>query len=76
MDKLRRTRSYQPVLTDIRNIAPTGWYGSPAGATEDRGLDMVEAIADAIAEEATALFEQLNRVLGGTAEVKRLREAT
>ena len=25
MDKLRRTRSYQPVLSDIRSIAPTGW---------------------------------------------------
>ena len=76
MDKLRRTRSYQPVLTDIRNIAPTGWYGSPAGATADRGLDMVEAIADAISGESTALFAQLNDVLGGTAEVKRLREVT
>src|SRR3974390_3173612 len=32
-DKLRRTRSYQPVLTDIRTIAPTGWYGSPEHAT-------------------------------------------
>ena len=30
MDKLRRTRSYQPVLTDIRSIAPTGWFGSAA----------------------------------------------
>src|ERR1700694_263549 len=33
MDKLRRTRSYQPVLTDIRSIAPTGWFGSPQHAT-------------------------------------------
>src|ERR1700675_1162170 len=29
MDKLRRTRSFQPVLTDIRSIAPTGWFGRP-----------------------------------------------
>jgi creatinine amidohydrolase len=74
MDKLRRTRSYQPVLTDIRNIAPTGWYGDPAGATAERGGEMVEAIGGAIAAEASELFTQLNRVLGGTAEVKRLRE--
>ncbi len=74
MDRLRRTRSYQPVLTDIRNIAPTGWYGDPAGATAERGVEMVEAIANSIAVEATDLFAQLNRVLGGTAEVKRLRE--
>jgi creatinine amidohydrolase len=74
MDKLRRTRSYQPVLTDIRNIAPTGWYGDPAGATAERGLEMVEAIANAIATEATELFDELNKALGGTAEVKQLRE--
>ena len=37
MDKLRRTRAYQPVLTDIRSIAPTGWYGSPQGATVANG---------------------------------------
>ena len=36
MDKLRRTRSYQPVLTDIRSIAPTGWFGSPQHATAER----------------------------------------
>jgi creatinine amidohydrolase len=76
MDKLRRTRSYQPVLTDIRNIAPTGWYGNPAGATAERGVAMVDAIADAIAAEATELFAQLKQALGGTAEIKYLREAT
>jgi creatinine amidohydrolase len=74
MDRLRRTRSFQPVLTDIRDIAPTGWYGDPAGATAERGVEMVEAIADAIATEGTELFAQLHKVLGGTAEVKRLRE--
>lgn len=74
MDKLRRTRSYQPVLTDVRNIAPTGWYGDPAGATAERGVEMVAAIADAIAAEASELFTQLNATLGGTAEVKHLRE--
>ena len=76
MDKLRRTRSYQPVLTDIRNIAPTGWYGNPTRATAERGVAMVEAIAAAIAAEATELFDQLNRALGGAAEVKHLREVT
>ena len=76
MDKLRRTRSYQPVLTDIRNIAPTGWYGNPVGATPERGIAMIEAIADAISAEATELYRQLERVLGGTAEVKYLREVT
>ncbi len=49
MDKLRRTRSYQPVLTDIRSIAPTGWFGSPQHATAEKGAGMLADIADAIA---------------------------
>lgn len=75
MDKLRRTRNYQPVLTDIRSIAPSGWYGSPQAATAERGADMVAQIAGAVAKEATEIFRQLDSVQGGTAEVKRLKQA-
>lgn len=76
MDKLRRTRSYQPVLTDIRCIAPTGWYGSPEAATVEKGQRMLNAIADAIAAEAADIYRQLDTVLGGgVAEVKKLRQA-
>lgn len=75
MDKLRRTHAYQPVLTDIRSIAPTGWYGTPEGATAERGRVMVDKIADAIAAEATEIFSQLEQVQGGVGEVKHLRPA-
>src|SRR4051812_12717727 len=74
MDKLRRPRAYQPVLTDIRSIAPTGWFGSPQHATVEKGQRMLNDIADAIAKEAAAIFAQLDAVQGGTAEVKRLRQ--
>jgi creatinine amidohydrolase len=73
MDKLRRTRSYQPVLTDIRSIAPTGWYGDPEHATVEKGLRMLEDIADAIAAEASSTFKHLGEVQQGVAEVKKLR---
>jgi creatinine amidohydrolase len=73
MDKLRRTRSYQPVLTDIRSIAPTGWFGSPQQATAHKGRRMVADIAAAIAQEASAIFRQLAAVQGGPAEITRLR---
>jgi creatinine amidohydrolase len=76
MDKLRRTRSYQPVLTDIRSIAPTGWFGSPQHATADKGARMLTDIADAIAREATDIFRQLDAVQGGPAEIKHLRHAS
>lgn len=74
MDHLRRTRAYQPVLTDIRSIAPTGWYGSPEHATVEKGLRMLDDIADAIAAEAKAIFAQLDEVQGGVAEVKHLQQ--
>ena len=62
MDRLRRTRTFQPVLTDIRQIAPSGWYGNPAPATEERGREMMNAIASHVAKEATQLLVQLGRV--------------
>ena len=63
MDKLRRTRAFQPVLTDIRDIAPSGWYGNPLPANETRGKALMDEIADYIAKETTQLFEQLTAVL-------------
>ena len=74
MDKLRRTRSYQPVLTDIRSIAPTGWFGSPQHATAEKGVKMLTDIADAIAKEAREIYRQLDAVQGGTREIKQLRQ--
>jgi creatinine amidohydrolase len=75
-DKLRRTRSFQPVLTDIRTIAPTGWYGAPEHATEEKGRRMLDGIADAIAREAAEIFKQLDEVQGGTAELRQLRKVS
>jgi creatinine amidohydrolase len=74
-DKLRRTRSYQPVLRDIKTIAPTGWYGSPEHATVEKGVRMLNDIADAIAKEAGEIFRLLDEAQGGTAEIKRLKKA-
>jgi creatinine amidohydrolase len=62
IDRLRRTRSYQPVLTDIRSIAPSGWYGSPHGATVEKGEQMIKAIAAVIARDATEIFDQLQAI--------------
>jgi creatinine amidohydrolase len=74
-DKLRRTRSFQPVLTDIRTIAPTGWYGAPEHATVDKARRMLDAIANAISGEAAELFRMLKEAQGGTAEIRRLQAA-
>ncbi len=75
MDKLRRTRSFQPVLTDIRSIAPTGWFGAPERATAEKGHRMLADVADAIALEASEIFVELDRAQGGTAETRGQRKA-
>jgi creatinine amidohydrolase len=74
IDSLRRTRSYQPVLTDVRSIAPTGWYGSPERATVEKADRMLNAVADSIAKESAEIFKQLDRIQGGVAEIKQLRK--
>lgn len=74
MDRLRRTHSYQPVLTDIRSIAPTGWYGSPEHATVEKARRMLDGVAAAIGTEAAEIFARLDAVQGGTAEVRRLQQ--
>jgi creatinine amidohydrolase len=75
MDKLRRTRTFQPVLTDIRSIAATGWYGKPEHATVEKGKKMLADVSAAIATEASDIFQQLEGVQGGVAEVRHLQEA-
>jgi len=74
MDGLRRTRSYQPVLTDVRSIAPTGWYGSPQHATMEKSARMLKTVADSIARDATEVFKQLDRIQGGVAQMKEFRK--
>ena len=65
MDKLRRTKSFIPVLTDIRSIAPSGWFGKPEHATVEKGQRMLADVAAAIAREAGEIFAKLDEVQGG-----------
>ena len=75
IDALRRTRSYQPVLSDVRSIAPTGWYGSPQHATVEKAQRMLNTITDSIASQSAAIFKQLDKLQGGVAEIKTLSKA-
>jgi len=72
VDALRRTRTYQPVLADVRAIAPTGWYGSPQHATMEKAEKMVAEVADSIAKRSREIFNELDRIEGGVAEVRQL----
>lgn len=59
MDRLRRTASYQPVLPDVRAIAPTGWYGDPTPATQEKADRFLQRIADEIADRAREMLAEL-----------------
>jgi creatinine amidohydrolase len=58
-DALRRRRTTYPLLADIREITPTGWYGSLDGVTPDRGRDMVDGVALRAAEQVRECFQAL-----------------
>ena len=75
IDGLRRTRSYQPVLSDVRSIAPTGWYGSPERATVEKARRMVGEVSGAIAKESALIFKQLDKIQGGIGELTQLKKA-
>jgi creatinine amidohydrolase len=72
IDSLRRTRSYQPVLSDVRSIAPSGWYGKPEHATPEKARRFVDTVADSIARESAEIFKQLDKLQGGVAQIKPL----
>ena len=72
----RLIRELQDSDLDIRSIAATGWYGSPEHATVDKAQRMLTDIADAIADEAAEIFQQLDGVQGGVAEVRHLQEVS
>lgn len=62
IDAVRRNPNVRPVLDDVRQIAPTGWYGAPEAATAEKADRVVAGVADRIAadvEEASAAMAEL-----------------
>lgn len=65
IDAVRRNPYVRPVLSDVRQIAPTGWYGEPHHATVEKARRLVATIADRIAadvDEASAAMAELPEV--------------
>ncbi len=59
IDGLRRGRAAYPFLRDIREIAPTGWYGDPQKATIEKAEEFLEGVAEASAEYIRNTFREL-----------------
>jgi creatinine amidohydrolase len=62
MDKLRRRREAYTVVHDVREMYPTGWYGTLQGATEERAKEFVEGVTARIVEYVTEALEALQLV--------------
>lgn len=59
IDGLRRGRAAYPFLKDIREIAPTGWYGEPQKATEEKAKVFLDKVAQAAADYIQTTFKEL-----------------
>jgi creatinine amidohydrolase len=65
LDAARRHPSVYPVLRDVREIAPTGWYGEPRHATAAKGEAFIADMGRSIAEAARAAFAALADLRSG-----------
>ena len=70
VDRLRRDRAFQPVLTDVRTMSPAGWYGDPAGATEQEAREFVAGLGAEIADRLIGVLDALAQVQPGPAQAQ------
>jgi len=59
LDSLRRSRAAYPVLKDIREIAPSGWYGEPHKATLEKARDFLDRVSDAAADAIRNTWKEM-----------------
>lgn len=56
---LFRRRDVFPVMKDFREVAITGWYGSPDAVTEERSREIIDAVADHIVGSVEDVWKNL-----------------
>ncbi len=64
---LFRRRDVFPILRDFREVATTGWYGTPGSAEVDRAGEIMDTVADHVVasfEEIVAALEERVTVIG------------
>jgi creatinine amidohydrolase len=60
MDMLRRRKEVHTVVSDVREIAPTGWYGTLEGADTTHARAMMEAVVERTVAYIRECFEALD----------------
>ncbi|MGH3650995.1 MAG: creatininase family protein [Acidimicrobiia bacterium] len=56
---LFRRRDVFPVMKDFREVAATGWYGTPDTVSEERAREIIDAVADHIVSSVEEVWKHL-----------------
>jgi len=56
---LFRRRDVFPVLKDFREVAATGWYGTPDSISTDRAREIIDAVADHVVSSVEDVWKSL-----------------
>ena len=56
---LFRRRDLYPVLRDFREVAGSGWYGSPGSVSEERAREIIDAVAGYIVDSLEDVWKEL-----------------
>lgn len=56
---LFRRRDVYPVLEDFREVAGSGWYGTPGSVTEERAREIIDAVADHVVTSLDEVWKAL-----------------
>lgn len=59
VDRLRRRRETYMVVHDVRDMYPTGWYGTLEGATVEKAQEFVDKVSARIVEYVTEVLAAL-----------------
>jgi creatinine amidohydrolase/Fe(II)-dependent formamide hydrolase-like protein len=56
---LFRRRDVFPIMRDFREVAASGWYGSPGSVTEERSREIIDRVAEYIVSTVEEVWKSL-----------------
>lgn len=62
MDRLRRRREAYTVVHDVRDMYPTGWYGTLEGASEEKAKEFVDGVTARLTEYVSEALDALKDI--------------
>lgn len=63
MDRLRRRKEAYTVVHDVRDMYPTGWYGTLEGASVEKAQEFVDGVSARLTEYVTEALDALKEIM-------------